>query len=70
MPIVSRFLVCMWMRSQIILLTGIVIEGHVLISDSPEGMQHHLNGLHRFAEDSGLSINLGKTKVMVFNTTP
>ena len=33
----------------------------VLISDSPEGMQRHLDALHSFAEDSGL--------VMVFNTT-
>ena len=41
----------------------------VLISDSPEGMQRHLDALHSFAEDSGLSVNLGKTKVMVFNTT-
>ena len=24
----------------------------------------------KFAEDTGLSVNLGKTKVMVFNTTP
>ncbi|RYA67266.1 hypothetical protein DD598_28985, partial [Enterobacter cloacae complex sp. 2DZ2F16B1] len=42
----------------------------VLISDSPEGMQRHLDALHRFAQESGLSVNLGKTKVMVFNTTP
>ncbi|MCO5551498.1 hypothetical protein L7F22_005002 [Adiantum nelumboides] len=42
----------------------------VLISDSPEGMQRDLDALHSFAEDSGLSVNLGKTKVMVFNTTP
>jgi len=42
----------------------------VLISDSPEGLQRHLNALHVFAHDSGLSVNLGKTKVMVFNTTP
>ena len=42
----------------------------VLISDSPEGMQRHLDALHTFASDSGLSVNLGKTKVMVFNTTP
>ena len=42
----------------------------VLISDSPEGMQRHLDALHSFAGDSGLSVNLGKTKVMVFNTTP
>ncbi|WP_139158394.1 reverse transcriptase family protein, partial [Enterobacter cloacae complex sp. GF14B] len=42
----------------------------VLMSESPEGMQRHLDALHNFAEDSGLSVNLGKTKVMVFSTTP
>ena len=42
----------------------------VLISDSPEGMQRHLDALHTFASASGLSVNLSKTKVMVFNTTP
>ena len=42
----------------------------VLISDSPEGMQRQLDALHSFAEDKGLSVNLDKTKVMVFNTTP
>ena len=42
----------------------------VLISESPEGMQRQLDALHTFAKDSGLSVNLGKTKVMVFNTTP
>ena len=41
----------------------------VLISDSPEGMQRHLDALHTFAQDTGMSVNLGKTKVMVFNTT-
>ena len=38
--------------------------------DSPEGMQRHLDAPHIFAHDSGLSVKLGKTKVMVFNTTP
>ena len=42
----------------------------VLIAESPDGMQKQLDALHRFVEDSGLSVNLGKTKVMVFNTTP
>lgn len=42
----------------------------VLISESPEGMRRQLNALHNFAKDSGLSVNLGKTKIMVFNTTP
>ena len=40
----------------------------VLILDSPEGMQRHLDALHTFVCDSGLSVNLGKTKVMVFTT--
>ena len=42
----------------------------VLISDSSEGMQRHLDTLRTFALDSGMSVNLDKTKVMVFNTTP
>ena len=42
----------------------------VLISDSPEGMQRHLDALHTFASACGVSVNLSKTKVMVFNTTP
>ena len=29
-----------------------------------------MDALHSSAEDSGLSVNLGKTKIMVFNTTP
>ena len=41
----------------------------MLISESPKGMQRQLDALHSFAEDSGLFVNLGKTKVMVFNTT-
>ena len=42
----------------------------VLISKSPEGMQRQLDALHNFTKDSGLSVNLGKTKIMVFNTAP
>ena len=41
----------------------------VLISDSPEGLQRHLDTLQTFTFDSGMSVNLDKTKVMVFNTT-
>ncbi|MCO5584362.1 hypothetical protein L7F22_038288 [Adiantum nelumboides] len=40
----------------------------VLISDLPEYMQQHLDALHSFAKDSGLSANLGKTKVMLLNS--
>ena len=42
----------------------------VLIAESPDGMQRQLDVLQKFAEESGLSVNLGKTKIMVFNTTP
>ena len=41
----------------------------VLIFDSPEGLQRHLDTLQTFTFDSGMSVNLDKTKVMVFNTT-
>ena len=41
----------------------------MLISNSPEGLQRHLNALKLFCTDKGLSINMDKTKVMVFNTT-
>ena len=34
----------------------------VLISDSPEGMQRHLDTLHTFSQESGLSVNMSKTK--------
>ena len=42
----------------------------VLIAESPDGMQRQLDVLQKFAKESGLSVNLGKTKTMVFNTTP
>ena len=42
----------------------------VLIFDSSMGKQQQLDTLHSFAEDGELSVNLGKTKVMMFNTTP
>ncbi|MCO5606114.1 hypothetical protein L7F22_060301 [Adiantum nelumboides] len=41
----------------------------VLISDFPEGLQRQLDALQRFCADRDLTLNLGKTKVMVFNTT-
>ncbi|MCO5606524.1 hypothetical protein L7F22_060712 [Adiantum nelumboides] len=41
----------------------------VLIAESPDGMQRQLDVLQKFAEESGLSVNMGKTKTMVFNTT-
>ncbi|MCO5573659.1 hypothetical protein L7F22_027431 [Adiantum nelumboides] len=41
----------------------------VLISDSPEGLQRQLDALQRFCADKDLIVNLGKTKVIMFNTT-
>ena len=41
----------------------------VLISNTPEGLQRHLNALRVYCTGKGLSINMDKTKAMVFNTT-
>ena len=41
----------------------------VLIFDSPEELQRHLNALKLLCMDKDLSINMDKTKAMVFNTT-
>lgn len=41
----------------------------MLIAESPKGMQWRLDALHTLSLDSGLSVNLGKTKAVVFNTT-
>ena len=41
----------------------------VLISDSLTGLQRHLNALKVFCTDKGLSINMDKTKVIMFSTT-
>ena len=42
----------------------------VLISESPEGLQRHLDALDEFCTHRGLTVNLGKTKVMIFHTSP
>jgi hypothetical protein len=39
----------------------------VLLSSSPEGLQRPLDALALFCELRRLTINLGKTKVMIFN---
>lgn len=39
----------------------------VLISCSPKGLQRHIDALLEFCTDRELTINLGMTKVMVFN---
>jgi len=56
-------------------LAGILIplllyaDDIVLISDSAEGLQRHLDALQDFCLQRDLTVNLGKTKVMVFNTS-
>ena len=56
-------------------LAGILIplllyaDDIVLISDSAEGLQRHLDALQDFCLQRDLMVNLGKTKVMVFNTS-
>lgn len=41
----------------------------VLVSESPGGLQQHLHALDDFCTQRGLTVNLGKTKVMVFHTS-
>ena len=41
------------------------VDDIVLISDSPEGLQRHLNALKLFCMDKGLSINMDKTQTWV-----
>ena len=46
------------------------VDNIVMIFDSPKGFQRHLNTLKVFCRDKGLTINMDKTKVMVFNAIP
>jgi len=41
----------------------------VLISKSQEGLQCHLGALDEFCMQRGMTVNLGKTKVMIFHTS-
>ena len=41
----------------------------ILVSESQEGLQLHLQGLDDFCTQKGLSVNLGKTKAMIFHTS-
>lgn len=44
------------------------VDDIVLVSDSAEGLQRHLDALQEFCLRRNLTMNFGKTKVMVFNT--
>ena len=41
----------------------------ILVSESQEGLQLHLQALDDFCTQRGLTVNLGKTKVMIFHTS-
>lgn len=37
-----------------------------LLSTTPEGLQTLINALQRFCDENGLTVNVGKTKIMIF----
>ena len=41
----------------------------ILVSDTQEGLQQHLLALDEFCAQKGLTVNLGKTKAMIFHTS-
>jgi len=43
------------------------VDDVVLLSSSPEGLQRQLDALALFCDLRQLTVNLGKTKVMIFN---
>ena len=55
-------------------LTGIqvhimlYVDGIILISKSQDELQQHLHVVDDFSTQRGLTMNLGKTKVMIFHT--
>lgn len=38
----------------------------VLLAESPEGLQDMLNTLHRYTDEWNLSVNVQKTKIVIF----
>ncbi|MCO5608871.1 hypothetical protein L7F22_063089 [Adiantum nelumboides] len=41
----------------------------ILVSETQKGLQSHLRALDDFCPHRGLTVNLGKTKVMIFHTS-
>lgn len=39
---------------------------NLAISETPNGLQKHLNTLHTYCEKWGLTVNIDKTKAMIF----
>ena len=54
------------LAGQVILLL-LFADDLVLVSQSEKGLQSQLNALHAFCENRGLTVNLAKTKAVVFN---
>ena len=46
------------------------VDDLVLLSPTKEGLQQHLDLLHRFCQTWALTVNLSKTKIMVFQKGP
>jgi len=42
----------------------------VLLSESPEDLQHMINSLHTYCQNWGLKVNLSKSKIVVFRKSP
>jgi hypothetical protein len=52
---------------QVLISIMLFVDDVVLIASSPEGLQRQLDALALFCNLQQLTINLGKTKVMIFN---
>ena len=54
---------------QVLISILLFVDDIVLLCSSPEGLQRHLDALALFCELRKLTVNLSKTKVMIFNGT-
>ena len=52
---------------QVLISILLFVDDIVLLSSSPEGLQRQLDALALFCELRKLTVNLNKTKVMIFN---
>jgi hypothetical protein len=52
---------------QVLISILLFVDDVVLLSSSPEGLQRQLDALSLFCDLRQLTIDLGKTKVMIFN---
>lgn len=52
---------------QVLISILLFVDDIVLLSSSPEGLQRQLDALALFCDHRQLMVNLGKTRVMIFN---